>query len=317
MIGLSELSKKLKKETRVALISHVRPDGDTLGSALALSRALEYLGINSDVVCDDPIPSRFFFLNSARKIANTLTGEYSALIAIDCADVSRLGKFYENFSEHKNTYVIDHHISNTRYAKTNYIVDNASNCENVYALINELGAVIDKETANLLATGIMTDTGNFRHKSVTPYTFAVTSKLVELGADVNDIYYHMFSKQSKERAKLFGHVMSNIRYFSDGKIAVATVRLSDFEKTGAKQDETEGFIDFVMGVDGVMIGACVMETAKNKYKISFRSKGPDVNAVAGTFGGGGHTLASGCQIHGEYEDVVDKITFAASRYLPE
>ncbi len=317
MICLSELSKKLKNETRVALISHVRPDGDTLGSALALSRALNHLGIIAEVVCDDPVPSRFFFLNSSLCVGNSLSGEYSALLAIDCADVSRLGNFYHAFTEHKNTYVIDHHVSNTRYAKTNYVVDNASNCENVYALINELGAEIDKETANLLAMGIMTDTGNFRHKSVTPFTFSVVSKLVELGADVNGIYYNMFSKQSKQRAKLFGYTMSNIRYFSDCKIAVATVRLADFERAGAKQDETEGFIDFVMGIDGVEIGACVMETAKNKFKISFRSKGADVNAVAATFGGGGHTLASGCQIHGDYEEVVDKITFAASRYIPE
>ena len=317
MICLSELSKKLKNETRVALISHVRPDGDTLGSALALSRALNHLGIIAEVVCDDPVPSRFFFLNDASNVGNSLSGEYSAILAIDCADVSRLGNFYQAFTEHKNTYVIDHHISNTRYAKVNYVVDNASNCENVYALINELGAPIDEKTANLLAMGIMTDTGNFRHKSVTPYTFSVASKLVELGADINGIYYHMFSKQSKQRAKLFGYTMSNIRYFFDGKIAVATVRLTDFDRAGAKQDETEGFIDFVMGIDGVEIGACVMETAKNKFKISFRSKGADVNAVAATFGGGGHTLASGCQIHGDYEEVIDKITFAASRYIPE
>ena len=111
--------------------------------------------------------------------------------------------------------------------------------------------------------------------------------------------------------------MQRIRYFLDGKFAVATVRLADFEISKARQDETEGFIDFVMGVEGVEVGACVMETAKDKYKISFRSKSADVNGVASMFGGGGHTLASGCQIQGEYEEVVDKITFAVSRYLPE
>lgn len=317
MIGLSELALKLKKETRVALISHVRPDGDTLGSALALSLALESLGICAEVVCDDPVPSRFFFLNSMERVDKTLSGEYSALIAIDCADVTRLGNFYQEFVSHKNTYIIDHHVSNTRYAKINYVVDNASNCENVYQLILELGANINTEIANLLAMGVMTDTGNFRHKNVTPLTFSVASELLHLGADVNSIYYNMFSKQTKERAKLFGLTMSNIRYFLDGKFAVATVRLCDIERANAKQDETEGFIDFVMGIDGVEVGACVMETAKNKFKISFRSKSVDVNAIASTFGGGGHVLASGCQIYGDYEEIIDKITFATSRHIPE
>ena len=111
--------------------------------------------------------------------------------------------------------------------------------------------------------------------------------------------------------------MSKIRYFLDGRFAVASVLEKDILESGAKKDETEGFIDFVMGIDGVEVGACVLEMGKNKYKISFRSKGTDVNEVAGTFGGGGHVLASGCQIQGEYEEVVDKICFAVSRHIKD
>ena len=317
MISLSELGAKLKGETKVALFCHVRPDGDTLGSALALKLALTSLGIGAEVVCDDPVPSRFFFLNECTTVKNTLDGEYSGLIAIDCADISRLGSFGEIFSAHKNTYGIDHHISNNRYAKYSYIVDLASNCENALNLIDELGVSLTEDMANLLALGVMTDTGNFRHKNVTAETFSAASRLKACGADINRIYYYMFSAQSKERAKLFGMVMSRIRYFENGKLAVATVRLKDFSESGARQDETEGFIDFVMGINGVLIGACIMEVTPNKFKISFRSNGPDVNAVASTFGGGGHTLASGCQITGDYEEVVDRVRFASSREIPE
>lgn len=316
-MSISELAKKLKNEKKTALICHVRPDGDSLGSALALKLALDSLGVSTDVYCSDPVPSRFFFLKEASLVKNSLTEEYDAIVAVDCADVTRLGEMAELFAKHKNTYSIDHHISNNRYAKFNYVADNSSNAENILALIEELGVEITKPIANLLAMGIVTDTGNFRHKNVTENTLVSAGKLVSFGADLNNIYFHMFSKQSKERAKLFGMTMQKIRYFMDGKIAVATVRLSDFEFANAKQDETEGFIDFVMGISGVEVGACVMETAKDKYKISFRSKGPDVNAVASTFGGGGHTLASGCQICGDYEEVVDKITFAMTRYIPE
>lgn len=316
MISLTELSNKLKSERKIALFCHVRPDGDSLGSALALKNALNNLGIEADVYCDDPVPSRFFFLNVVKVVKNSLDGDYTALVAVDCADITRLGSFSETFLSHKNTYIIDHHISNTRFAKVNYVADNASNSENVLDLISEMNSNIDNETANLLLMGVMTDTGNFRHKNVTPKTFYSAGKLLELGADVNNIYYHMFSAQSKERAKLFGQTMSKIRYFLNGRFAVATVRLIDFESTGAEQSETEGFIDFVMGIKGVEIGACVMETQKDKYKISFRSKAADVNAVAGTFGGGGHVLASGCQISGDYEEVVDKVYLAVKRELP-
>ena len=317
MIGLSELSSKLKQEKSVALFCHIRPDGDTLGSALALSNALKNLGIRAQVFCDDVVPSRFFFLDAVKTVKRELDGEYSAFLAIDCADSSRLGNFYDAFVKHKNTYSIDHHVSNTRYAKVNYVFDNSSNCENVLSLIEELGVDIDKETATLLLMGIMTDTGNFKHKNVSANTMHSAGKMVEKGADVNSVHYYMFTKQSKERAKLFGQTMSKLRYFLDDRFAVATVRLNDLKDANALPEETEGFIDFVMGIETVEVGACIMELEKNKFKISFRSKGADVNAVAGTFGGGGHILASGCQISGEYEEVIDKITFAVSRYIED
>ncbi len=316
MISLQKLGERIKAEKSVALFCHVRPDGDSLGSALAFSLALKTLGIKAEVFCDDPVPSRFFFLNECKSVKNHFDGNFDALIAIDCADIQRLGSFADAFISHKNTFSIDHHVSNTRYAKENYVVDLASNSENVLNLIEVMGIALNTEIANLLLMGIMTDTGGFRHKNVTDKTMYAVAKLIALGGNVNEIYYNMFSAQSKERAKLFGQTMSKIRYFLDGRFAVATVRISDFESTGAGQSETEGFIDFVMGIRGVEIGACVMETQKDKYKISFRSKSADVNAVAGAFGGGGHTLASGCQIQGEYEEVVDKIYLAVKRELP-
>lgn len=317
MISVSELSTKIKGELSTALFCHVRPDGDTLGAALAFKLALKSLGIKAEVFCDDPVPSRFLFLNEVSTVKRTLEGEFSAFIAIDCADITRLGCFSEQFSAHKNTYVIDHHISNGRYGKVNYVVDKASNCENILSIIKEMSVEITSDIANLLAMGIMTDTGNFRHKNVTAETLYSAGSLVEKGADLNKIYYYMFSAQTPERVKLFARVMSKIKYFFDGRFAVATVRLEDFADCGAEQSETEGFIDFIMGVIGVEVGACVMETQNNKFKISFRSKTADVNAVAGTFGGGGHTLASGCQINGVYEEIIDKITFAVKRELPD
>ena len=317
MISLRELADKIKGEKSVAVFCHVRPDGDTIGSALGLKLALEFLGIKTGVFCDDPIPPRFSFLTQTSQIKNEFSGEYTALIAIDCADIQRLGDFAPNFTTHKNTYALDHHVSNTRFAKVNCVLDNASNCENVFELIKFLGVEINEEMANCLALGIVTDTGNFKHNNVTSETLYRMAQLVEKGANLNAIIYNMFTAQSKERAQLFGVVMQKIRYFFDGKFALATVRLADFALTGATQDQTEGFIDFVMGIEGVEVGACVMEMSPNKFKISLRAKTVDVNAVASTFGGGGHKLASGCQIQGEYEEVVDKLQFAVSREIPD
>lgn len=317
MISLSELSKKLKSETNVALFCHMRPDGDCIGSANALKLVLSSLGIKVKIFCEDAIPERFWFLSETKEIESSLTEDFSALIAIDCGDITRLGAFARYFSEHKNTYNIDHHTSNNHYAKYNYVVTNSSNAENIYDLICEMQVPFTKTMANYIAMGVMTDSGNFRHKSITPKTFAVAGKMLEYGAEINRINYHMFSAQTAERAKLFGMTMDKIRYFYDGRFAVASILLSDLNKSGAKPDETEGFIDFVMGIQGVEVGACVLEIKENKFKISFRSREVDVNAVASRFGGGGHILASGCQISGEYEDVIDKISFAVSRELKD
>lgn len=317
MISREQFAQKLFSEKSVALFMHMRPDGDTIGSTLALSSALKSKGIATKVFCVDTIPNKFSYLPSVKDVNNQFSGEYTALVSVDCADVTRMGDFASIFDSHKNTYNVDHHVSNRGYAKLNYVVDNASNCENVYDLITEVGANISPEIADLLLTGIITDTGNFNHSNVTPKTLEKAGKLVEKGANINKITYHNFKAQTKERAKLHGIVSSKIRYFLDDRFGVMTITQADFANSGATQDQTEGFIDFLMGVESVEVGACIMEIEKEKYKISFRSKCADVNAVASTFGGGGHVLASGCQIQGLYEEVVDRIVFAVSKYLQD
>ena len=315
METIKSFAQKLKEEKKVAIFSHVRPDGDTIGSAFALKMALEKLGILADLFCDEEISEKFNFILLGETFKKTLTDSYTAFIAVDSADITRLGNFAEHFSYHKRTYNLDHHISNTRYAKYNLVIDNASNSENVYDLILELGVQIDEKIAKALALGITTDTGAFKHKNLTSKTLEVASKLKDLGADYNAIIYNTFTKQSKQRAKLFALVMSKIRYLLDDRFAVITVLLDDIQKVGAKSDDTEGFIDFIMGIDCVEVGACLLEMTKNNYKISFRSKSADVNSVASVFGGGGHVLASGCRISGDLEEVIDKIRYAVKQRL--
>ena len=316
MKSLKEIAEKLFKEKSVAIFIHVRPDGDAIGSAAALKSALDRKGIKADLYCEDVIPARFSYLNVLSDFSTELKGEYTAFFASDCAEIYRLGSFGEEFIKHKNTYCVDHHISNRGFGKCFFVSEKASNCENIYELIKCADVSIDKEISERLLTGIITDTGAFRHKNVRPETLVAAGELLKYGADLNNIIYKNFYEQSAERAKLFGMTMNKLRFLLDGRLAFATVSLKDIAESGAKQDETEGFIDFIMGISSVEVGVCMLETEKDKYKISFRSRGADVNAVAGEFGGGGHTLASGCKITGEYEEVVDRIRFAVSKYLP-
>ena len=316
-MNLKDFSNNLRNEKNVAIFCHYRPDGDTIGSAIGLSLGLSKIGVKSQVFCADYIPNKFNFLPRCAEIKKQFSGEFSAYLAIDNADVSRLGDNEYYFSNFKNTYQLDHHVSNNNFAKYNYVFDSASNCENVLDLLNQLQIPLDKEIAEYLLLGIVTDTGNFKHKNVTSKTLENASILVLHGADINKIVYNMFTLQTKERAKLFAIVMSKIRYFFNNKIAVASILSSDLTISGAKNDETEGFIDFVLGIEGVEVAVSILETGKNKFKISLRSHTVNVNEIASVYGGGGHVLASGCQIFGEYEEVIDKLTYTISQHIPE
>lgn len=313
----AEIARILRQADRLALFSHARPDGDTLGSAAALCLALRSLGKTADLYCTDEIPARFLFLPVMKEFRRAPQEQYDVYVALDCADAARLGDNEVLFCRQRVTVNVDHHISNTRYAKYNYVAGEASNCENVHGLLGLLNAALTPEIANALLLGISTDTANFNHKNVTEHTLKTAAALVGAGADLNAVSYQMFRRQSKERARLFGTVMSRIRYFLGDRLAIATVMMKDVAESGAGKDETEGFIDFVMGIDTVEVGICMMETAPRTFKVSFRSRKTDVNAVASVFGGGGHVLASGCMIHGYYEDAVDRLVSAVSRYLEE
>ena len=179
-----------------------------------------------------------------------------------------------------------------------------------------MGAPIDKETAEMLLMGILTDSGNFSHDDVTQETLSAAAKLVGIGADICTLQYELFKKQSRQRAALHADVTSKIRYFHDGRFAVIVISKDQMEKHGANYGMTEGFVDFPLNVDGVEVAASLMEMRKGQYKISLRSKTyADVNKIAGAYGGGGHVRASGCMLSGDLEDVIDRLSYTVYQYL--
>jgi len=317
---IADLCKELKNFKKVLIFSHTRPDGDTIGSAMGLKLTLESVNIEADIVCDNQIPEKFGFIIPKNSFSTEINSnkQYEAYIAVDSSDENRLGVFGEQFKKVKTTFNIDHHISNTRYAKYNYVEERAATAEIILeiALCFSQNNKISKAVANCLLLGICTDTGNFAHQNVTEQTLISASKLVACGGELHKISYQMFKNQKKQRAELFAKTISKIRYFKDGKIAIISVFMDTIKETEASADMTEGFIDFPLSVEGVEVAISVLEVEDKHFKISYRSKGKvNVNEIAGTFGGGGHILASGSMLNGYYEDVIDKLVYTVSLYL--
>lgn len=318
MNTIEEIANVLKSLKSAVIFTHMRPDGDTIGSGMALSRALSLLKIENQVVNEGAIPENFSFLPAIDKILRAPTIDAEAYICVDSSDEARLGALQSVYfagAGRKITVNIDHHVSNTRFAKYNYVRACSANCENIAALISAMGVAYDKEIANYLMTGLATDSGGFSHSDVDGGTFRAAALAADAGADVNTITYHLFRKKSRARAELYAEVIGHLRYFLDDTLAIAVVTKAMLAKYGLSSDATEGFVDFALTVDTVEVSVCLMETGKGQYKASLRSKGKvNVNEVAGRFGGGGHVLASGCMLFGDLEEAVDKLRYAVYQH---
>lgn len=317
--SLCEISEQLKKIESAVIFCHARPDGDALGAGLALTLALRNAGKSAIMCCEDLPPEKFCFLPSMSEVRRGIPTKsvFDTFICVDCADVSRIGTFADAFLKFAgNTFNIDHHVSNTGFARYNYVYECPATCELLAEVISAAGFEITREVADLLMLGLITDSGNFTHCDVSEKTFNTAAALRAKGADVNLINYNMYGRQPKLRAILYGRVMNNIRFALDDKLTFIVTTLKDLNETGADKSVTEGFVDFPLTIDGVEVSVSMMEVKARQYKISLRSKGKvNVNAVASAFGGGGHVLASGCMLSGELEEVIEKVTYAVYQNL--
>ncbi len=318
MNSIGEIAKILKSLKSAAIFTHMRPDGDTLGSALALGRALSMAGVKTEILNEDKIPGRFSFLEGVERIKTSPSFDAGAYILVDVSAENRLGLLQDLFRRgmrKKITVNIDHHMSNSRFCRYNYVAECSANCQNIYKLILACGLKIDRVMAEALLAGLITDSGSFSHSDVDRETFLTAAACAEAGASAGKICYEAFKKKTKARADLYAEAISKIRYFLDGKLAVAVVRLGMLKKYGVDQDATEGIVDFALEIDTVAVSVCMMEVKRGQYKISFRSRETDVNEIARVFGGGGHILASGCMLFGEEEEVLERLSFTVSQYL--
>ncbi len=318
MNTIAEIAAVIRKLKSALIFTHVRPDGDTVGCGIALSRALDLLGIRNQLLNEGEIPEKLSFLKGTEKFLREPVIDAEGYICVDTSDEARLGELQSVYAngvrKGKVTVNIDHHVANTRFAAYNFVRDRASNCENVAELIRALGVKEDGQISRALMTGMVTDSGGFSHSDVNGDTFREAALCADGGAEVNAITYEVFKRQTKARAQMYAETISSLRFFLGDALAIALVTQEKLNRYGLKQDATEGIVDFALSIDSVEVSVCLMEAKRGQYKASFRSKGKvNVNEVARKFGGGGHILASGCMLFGDIEEIYDRLSFAVAQ----
>jgi phosphoesterase RecJ-like protein len=294
------------KQCKTILISaHKSPDGDALGSQLALMLALEKTGKTVTAHNLDPVPEIYQFLPHAGRIktGTPVPGRYDACIVVD-ADPPRTGLFGKTYPADV-LINIDHHITNPREWPLTWLDPDASACgEMVYRLVRELGAPLDRDIALCLYTAIFTDTGSFRYSNTTPESMKIAATLLEAGADPWLVTENVYESFAFKRLKLLGAVLAGMELSPSGRIAWVVVTGELYRQTGTSAEDTDNFVNFVRSVKGVEVAVLFRQTAPEEYKISLRSKGRvDLSGLAQALGGGGHKNAAGGHVKGPLDEV--------------
>ena len=315
-LTLDECASLILNTERALILMHVRPDGDTVGSASALYRIFESLGKEAYLACPDPIPDRLAFLTEGMKLAidpetkEPLT-DLSRLeaVSIDVPSEKQLGFIAEML---KVSYSIDHHAKSTPFAR-NYTVSSASSAAEVLFAVaerlEELGKItLDARIGAPMYAAMTSDTGRFSYPSATPTTYRRAARLVELGIDHTDICHRLFSQKTREELRAEGYVATRMMTAANGKISYFTLTLEECESLGLKRDDFECAIDVVRKLIGCVIAVTVKESEPGVFRASIRSTGPAIAEVAARHGGGGHFLAAGCSPVGEcVEDAAEAL----------
>lgn len=291
----------ISNSSSIALLIHISPDGDAVGSSIALMHALEGMGKRVDIYCQDQAPRVFNFLDGIHRIRKPgdIQKKYDLAISLDCSDRERMGTCSAIMDKADNSANIDHHLSNTMYADINIVDDKASATgEMVVELISLLINTIDKKIAQALYTAIVSDTGGFSFSNTTAKTHRAVALLIEAGVDVNDISTRLFKNHSIEWIRLLGETINSLEIHHNGKVAVMNITRQMLSNTGADEEQTSGIIQYAKDIYGVELAIVLREIDNSTTKASLRSQSLiDVSQLALKFGGGGHKRASGCTIN--------------------
>lgn len=303
---LKEAISMIDNRDNIYIISHINPDGDSIGSVLALGLALKKNGYrNITLLIPDEIPKNLLFLPNVELIKNEIVdSKIDLLIALDCGDKSRLG-ISKSLLESTNFIInIDHHITNTGFGDINIINSNSSSTgEIVYQIIEFMNIDLDKDIATSLYTAISTDTGSFKYDNTTSTTHTIVARLLDVGIDINFINIHLYQSRSIEKTNLLIMSLNTLELFNNGKIAIVSVTREMLRNCKASIDDTDVVVDFIRDIDTVEVACVLKEIDDNIIKIGFRSKNYiDVSLIAKIFNGGGHAKASGCILYSNIKE---------------
>lgn len=301
---LSQVVQLIEQNQRFMITSHIRPDGDGLGSGLALYWMLRSLGKYADVILRDRVPPAYTVLPGSDLIVlqDEVTENYDAAFIIECSDVERPG-----LVGLKNQFVvnIDHHSTTIPFGDINWIDPTAAAVgEMIYNLSKALGVEVTKEIAECIYTALLTDTGSFHFSNTTERTLKIASELVRRGVEPARISQALFYSYPFSRIKLLGIVLAGIQRDESGRIAWVTMDRATMYEADACEEDADGIVNHALSASEIEAVAFFKELAPDVYRISLRSKGKNnVAKVAEMFGGGGHRNAAGCRVEGEFEDV--------------
>lgn len=310
----SELCSTLKKYNNFVIISHFRPDGDAIGSTLALGLTLKSMGKQVQMWNQDPSPGRYAFLSGSTDILPvpaTLPQEVECFICVDTGDLKRIGtEGMERFHEAPYTINIDHHHTNTRYADLNVVAGGAAACGCMIAdIVEALGIEMTLEIAEALYAAISTDTGSFQFSSTTADVLRTTAKLIEAGVDVGNINRLIWQEQPLSVYTMQREVLNNMIIEENGMLSHYSMPAGKKAELGVGMEDCKDLVDYIRNWQGVKASVIFEDLENGCIRVSLRSKDPaiDVSAIAAEFGGGGHSMASGIRMHGDIAECREKV----------
>lgn len=300
---LEEMLSLLREAHNVLVASHIDPDGDALGTQLAFASYLRHEGKHVTLVREAGIPEKYQFLPGIAEIPciDEFKGneEFDTAVILECPNVQRIGRASRLISADTAILSIDHHRDNDKFGAINWINTSASSVgEMVYEFFERVGYGIDRNIAEQLYTAILTDTGRFRFSSTSGRTMEIGGKLIEAGANPQEICDRVYFNMSPSTIKLVGKVLNGIEFFHNEQICIITLTRKMLDESGAKDSDSEGLVDYALFTGGVKAGVLLKEIGPGVTKASLRSRNNiNVSAIAAQFGGGGHFNASGCVVN--------------------
>lgn len=294
MSVLESIKEKVESSKSILILTHINPDGDAMGSSLGLLSALKKIEKQATVYM--PVPNKTFsFLPGYGEIATEgiNPNDYDLCITLDASDLERLGEGREYFEAIEDTITIDHHITNQSYSDINYLNAVASStCENLIVVLAAMNIAINKEIAESLYTGILTDTGAFRYNAE-PETYEFVAMLLETGVETNKIYRNLFDLTTLSKTKLLARALERLELHENGKVSFTYITKADLEELALEENDSEGIVNYGRNIEGTEVSIFIKEQ-EGRYKVSMRANEyVDVSIVASKFAGGGHVRAAG------------------------